>query len=112
MRNVPPRHRSIRAVFDHSWNLLTDSERDTFKKLSLFRGGFRQEAAESVAGTSLGILSALIDKSLLRVDANGRYDIHELLRQYGEEHLNASGEDLEAVRNLHSGYYAEFMHRQ
>jgi predicted ATPase len=91
-RNVPARHRSMRAVFEYSWNLLTDSERDVFKKVSVFRGGFSRDAAEKVAEASLSVLSALVDKSLLQVDAAGRYDIHELLRQYGAEQLNLSDE--------------------
>ena len=84
-RNVPARHRSIRAVFEHSWNLLTDDERCVFKKLSVFRGGFRRDAAEAIGGATLAILSALVDKSLLRVDDSGRYNLHELLRQYAED---------------------------
>jgi len=112
-RNVPARHRSMRAVFEHSWNLLTDAERDVFKKLSIFRGGFRKEAAHAVAGASLSVLSALVDKSLLRVAGSGRYDIHELLRQYGEEQLNLSVEENEQTSDRHCAYFAEFMqHRQ
>jgi predicted ATPase/DNA-binding CsgD family transcriptional regulator len=111
-RNVPPRHRSIRAVLDHSWTLLTEAERAVFTALSMFRGGFRKEAARSVAGASLPMLSALVDKSLLRLSTNGRYDIHELLRQYGEEHLNATPDRREAMRDRHSAFYADFLHRQ
>ena len=62
-------------------------------RLSVFRGGFTREAAEAVAGASLRTLTALVDKSLVRVDANGRYDIHELLRQYAEERLNETGDN-------------------
>jgi predicted ATPase/DNA-binding NarL/FixJ family response regulator len=108
-RNVPPRHRSMRAVFEHSWNLLTASERDAFKKLSVFRGGFPKEAAQSVAGASRGLLAALVDKSLLRVETDGRYTIHELLRQYAEEQLNVSPQAGEAAHNMHASYYVEFL---
>ncbi len=108
-RNAPPRHRSIRAVFEYSWDLLIDTEQDVFKKLSVFRGGFSREAAEIVAGASLGILSALIDKSLLRVDVTGRYELHELLRQYGEERLQESADGWDATCNQHCHYYAQFL---
>ena len=111
-RNAPPRHRNIRAALEQSWNLLTDAEREVFKGLSVFRGGFRIGAAKFVAGATLSILSSLVDKSLLRVKSEGRYDIHELLRQYGEEQLNASPEERELIRDRHSAYYAEFMHQQ
>jgi predicted ATPase len=56
LRDVPVRHRSLRAVFDHSWKLLTDAEQRVFRKLSVFRGGFAREAAEQVAGATLPLL--------------------------------------------------------
>jgi predicted ATPase/DNA-binding NarL/FixJ family response regulator len=112
VRNVPPRHRSIRAVFEESWNLLTDSERDVFPKLSVFRGGFRPEAAEAIAGASLGILSALVDKSLLRVDDTGRYDLQELVRQYAAEQLDQSPQASQMAHDRHASYYKRFTLRQ
>src|SRR5262249_14239169 len=73
-RNVPPRTRNRRAVLEHVWNMLTDTERAVLRKLSVFWGGFRKEASRDVAGATLQILSALVDKSLLRVDSTGRYE--------------------------------------
>jgi len=108
-RNVPARHRSIRAVIDQSWDLLSDDERRVFKKLSVFRGGFRREAAEAVSGASLSLLSALVDKSLLRVDDAGRYDLHELLRQYAEEQLNTRLDEAGPTRESHCLYFLNFM---
>src|SRR6266566_4879978 len=58
-----------------------EDERDVFQKLSVFRGGFTREAAQVVAGASLQMLARLIDQSLVRLNAAGRYDVHELLRQ-------------------------------
>ncbi len=91
-RNVEPRHRTMRAAFAPTWEHLSDDERAVFMKLSVFRGGFTREAAEEVAGASLRTLSTLVDKSLLRVDANSRYDVHELLRQFAEDKLTETGE--------------------
>jgi predicted ATPase/DNA-binding CsgD family transcriptional regulator len=108
-RNIPARHRTMRAALEHSWNLLTSQERDVFKKLSVFRGGFRKEAAQAVAGASLQTLSALVDKSLLRVNADGRYDVHELLRQYGEEQLDLLSEVRDRTHDRYCEYYAEFL---
>lgn len=108
-RNAPARHRNMRIVLEHSWALLTDVERDVFKRLSVFRGGFRKEAAGPVAGATLPMLSALVDKSLLRVNMHGRYDLHDLLRQYAEEKLNADPAARALVQDQHSAYYAEFM---
>ncbi|HEX2619781.1 MAG TPA: AAA family ATPase, partial [Phototrophicaceae bacterium] len=90
--NIDPRHRNIRAVFEPSWTRLPDEARMVFTELSVFRGGFTLEAAEYVARVSRQILALLVDKSLLRLDVNGRYYLHELLRQYGEEHLRGNPE--------------------
>jgi predicted ATPase len=109
-RNVPERHRNMRAVFNHSWQLLTDEERSVFEKLSVFRGGFEREAGDEVAGATLLLMAGLVEKSLLRKLPSGRYDIHELLRQYGEEQLQHSGNAV-ATRDTHSHYYADFMQK-
>jgi predicted ATPase/DNA-binding CsgD family transcriptional regulator len=110
-RNMPSRHRTMRAAFEPTWERLTDEERSVFKKLSVFRGGFTHEAAQVVAGASLRTLAALVDKSLLRVGASGRYDLHELVRQYAEEQLYASDE-AEATRDAYSAFYAAFLQQK
>ena len=107
-RNVELRHRTMRAAFEPTWARLNDQEREVFRKLSVFRGGFTREGAELVADASLHTLSSLVDKSLLRAGESGRFDLHELLRQYAEEQLNLSGK-VEAVHNAHSVFYAEFL---
>ena len=108
-RNVEPRHRTMRAALDQSWRLLSDSEREVFRKLAVFQGRFSREAAAAVASADLPILTALADKSLLRVDKQGRCDLHEMLRQYAGEKLAESPEEHEAVQALHCAYYAAFM---
>jgi predicted ATPase/DNA-binding SARP family transcriptional activator len=112
LQNVPARHRSIRAVFDHSWDLLSVEERSVFRRLSVFQGGFRREAAERVAGASLPLLAALVDKSLLHWRAEGRYELHELLRQYAAENLAEIPEEKEATQDRHGLYYLEFLRQQ
>jgi len=99
-RDVPPRQRSIRAVFDYSWNLLSTDERNVFKCLSVFHGGFSREAAQQVAGASLRTLAALVNKSVLRREPGGRYEIHELLRQYAAEKLDEPETTLMHSRHL------------
>jgi predicted ATPase/DNA-binding CsgD family transcriptional regulator len=105
LRDVPDRHRSIRAVFAYSWGLLHVEEQTVFMKLSVFHGGFTREAAEAVTGASLIILSDLVDKSMLRLNPNGRYDIHELLRQYAEEKLDELHEIHRKTLDQHCEYY-------
>jgi DNA-binding SARP family transcriptional activator/predicted ATPase len=109
LRNVPERHRSLRAVCEHSWRLLSETERDVLLKLSVFRGGFQREAAEEVAGASLLLLSSLLDKSLLQVTAAGRYSMHDLLRHYVAEKLQSVPGGKEKGRAQHGRYYTTFL---
>ena len=109
--DVPPRHLSIRAAFDHSWRLLNNEERVTFSQLSVFRGGFTQEAAAQVLGVRADELLSLLNKSLLAFDrAAGRYQIHELLCQYAQEKLDQTGQ-ADAISDAHMRYYAGLMER-
>ena len=109
LRDFPERHRSIRAVFDQSWEHLTPKERDIFKRLSVFQSGFQREAAEAIAGASVMILTSLVDKSLLRRETDGRFQMHELLRQYAQDRLNANPEESKTVVLNHHDYYAKFL---
>ncbi len=105
--DVPARQRSMRSVFDHSWNLLTDREREALAALSVFRGGFAHEAARQVTGASLRELMGLADRSLVH-RAGGRYEMHELLRQYAADQLRRAEklETAESVHERHNAYYA------
>ncbi len=108
-RDTPSRHRSMRTVFEYSWNLLTEAERDVFKRCSVFRDGFNFVAAQTVTGASLNTLSALVDKSLLRVNAMGRYDMHELLRQYAEAQLELSPAECQQTFTAHCAYFIDYL---
>lgn len=106
--DVPDRHRSIRAVFDYSWGLLNSAEKDVFAALSLFRGGFTREAAETVAGASLRDLANLANKTLVVASpSTGRYAIHELLRQYAEAELALLPARDRDIRDAHADYFAD-----
>ncbi len=112
MRDVPERHRSIRAVFEHSWNLLSEKEQHVLQKLAPFHGGFESQAAQEVAGASPGILSALVNKSLVYKTPTDRYEMHELLRQYAAEKLDEHPQVKDETRDRHCEYYAEFLHQR
>jgi predicted ATPase/tetratricopeptide (TPR) repeat protein len=112
MRDVPARHRSLRAIFEHSWALLSDLEQQVFQQLSVFRGGFTVAGAKEVTGASRAILTRLAYKSLLRLDASGRYYLHQLLRQYAAEKLEQIPELKETTYNRHSRYYSAFLQQQ
>ncbi|HHS96320.1 MAG TPA: tetratricopeptide repeat protein [Chloroflexi bacterium] len=111
-RDIPPRHRSLRAVFDSSWLLLSEEEQRVFRALSVFRGGFSSEAGAFVARSFPTLLVALEEKSLLHRTGPNRYEVHELLRQYAEEKLREHPEEEVEVRDRHCAYYALFLHDQ
>jgi len=112
LRNVPERHRQMQAVFDQSWKLLSPAEQVLFKRLSVFEGSFSVEAARQVADANLPLLAALVDKCLLRREANGRYQIHELLGQYANERLQESPQEAVKIRDLHCVYWLHFLHER
>lgn len=85
--DIESRHQSLKAVFEHTWNLLSEEERRIFKRLSVFRGEFGFSAAQQIAGASLPTVASLVDWSLIRQTSNNLYQSHELLRHYAEQKL-------------------------
>ena len=109
--NLPARHRSLRAVFEHSWRLLDEAEQAAVAALTVFQDAFTVEAAQQVAGVDLSQLSALVDKSFLQRSRPGiRFEMHQLLRQYAAEHLARDAQQQRAVREAHAEYFADFIH--
>jgi predicted ATPase/class 3 adenylate cyclase len=108
-RQVPERHHTLRAVFEASWRLLTVKEQNAFIHLAIFRGGFNRDAAAKVASLSFSMLSNLVNKSLLRRIASGRYEIHPVLKPYAIEKLfNDPAAQMEA-RSQHAFYFADWL---
>ena len=122
---VLPRHRTLRAVIDWSWELLGDAERVLLRRLSVFAGGATLVAAERVcaapglegpaADEVLYLLAALVDKSLVvaeQAEATGepRYRLLETVRAYGVERRHQAGED-QALRRAHAGWFLELAER-
>jgi predicted ATPase/transcriptional regulator with XRE-family HTH domain len=113
LRDVPARHRSLRAVFDASYQRLSAAEQAVFARLAVFRGGGTLAAVQAVTQATLAQLQVLIGASLLSYDAeHGRYTLHELLRQYALEQLSAQGGDEEWTRDQHAAYYLAFVQQQ
>jgi predicted ATPase/class 3 adenylate cyclase len=106
MRDVPERHRSVRATFDKSWELLSGGQQQCLARLTVFRGAFDREAAAAVADAGLRLLSELVSKSLVRRSDFGRYELHELVRQYSAERLAASPGEERGARERHARHYA------
>jgi non-specific serine/threonine protein kinase len=118
-RTAPARHQTLQATIDWSYGLLEDSERVLLDRLSVFAGGFSADAVEAIATSgevdpsqTLGLLSALVDKSLLVAeplkDGNVRYRLQEVVRQYGQVRLEHSGE-LDRLRARHAAFFVDLV---
>jgi len=114
IRTAMPRHQTLQALMDWSYNLLTGSEKTLFRRLAVFAGGWTMEAAERVgvgedieASDVFDLLAHLVDKSLMQVEELGnvaRYRFLETVRQYAMAKLAESGE-ADIVRRRHAEYY-------
>ena len=104
--DVEPRHRSMAAVLDWSWELLGDGERQAVARLSVMRGGFDLDAAAAVAGAGLPQLAGLVDHSLVELGEDGRYGMHELLRQYAAQRLAADPAEQAETRRRHAAWFS------
>ena len=107
MRDLPERHRSLRATLDYAWKLLNPEEKVILSRLSVFRGDFRRKAAEEICGASLATLSSLKGKSLLRRSDRGYYDLHELIKQYAALRLAEDACEDERLKDQHARYFAQ-----
>ncbi|WP_460661110.1 AfsR/SARP family transcriptional regulator [Kribbella swartbergensis] len=117
-RTALPRHQTLRAVVEWSWELLDPDEQAVARRLSLFSGGATLEAAEQVCSDDdlpsesvLGVLASLVDKSLVEAaadDRSVRYRMLETVRAYGAEQLKAAGEH-ERFRQAHTAYFSRLL---
>jgi predicted ATPase/DNA-binding SARP family transcriptional activator len=91
-RTALPRHQTLRAVVDWSWDLISEGERRLWRRFAVFHGGADVTMVERVCDTDVDLLAALVDKSLLVFGADGRYRMLETIREYGLERLAEAGE--------------------
>lgn len=108
-RGVAERHATMRATLDWSYELLTPSEQAAFRTVAIFRGGFDADAAVG-CGLDPVELEALLDKSLVQVDTDGRFSILQTTREYGLERLRDSG-DMHAVALRHAEWFSDLARR-
>ena len=109
VRDLPARHRSMRAVFDTSWQRLLPATQRVFARMSVFRGPFSREAAEAVTGATTKELSRLVNHSLITQTADGLYTLHELLRHYAQEKLAEGAGESESTATRFATYYVDFL---
>ena len=110
-QDLPERQRSLRAVFNSSWSLLSDQEQEALACLTVYKGSFTNPAALAVSGAPYKTLLALLQKAWLQRSQDGRIQIHELQRQYAFEILAGQPELYQRARDAHSTYYAERLSR-
>jgi DNA-binding SARP family transcriptional activator/predicted ATPase len=103
LHNVPERHRSLRAVFNHSWAQLAGNDQHALGRLAVFRDGFSPVASLAVTAISPPQMAQLIDHALVQRLGDDRYQMHELLRQYAWEELDRA--TATAVQQKHALYY-------
>ena len=103
-RGVDPRQQTLRATIEWSYELLDEEERQLFRRLAVFAGGFTLEAAEDVCAAGLDVLQALVEKSLIR-PTNERFSILETIREYAAEQL-AESRDEQHTRLAHAMHFA------
>jgi len=101
-----PEHASLRTVLERSWDLLAPLERQALADLSVFRGGLTRAAAQAVVGVSLPLLASLADKSLLTVDARGRFGMHPVVALFASERLAADPGREQTLRDRHAEHFA------
>jgi predicted ATPase/DNA-binding SARP family transcriptional activator len=107
--NTPARQHSLRATFEYSYNLLSETEGALFRKLSVFRGGFTADAARQVTGSGPPHLVSLLDKSLLQTSPSRRLDVHLTLRNYAAEKLAEMPEEERETQERHGRVYLSFV---
>jgi len=112
IRSLAERHRSVRATFDYSWNLLTSEQQTQLLNTALFQGGFTREAAKRVASLSLSQLIRLVNKSLLWVSTTGRFNWHPLLKAFALEKLEEDTDLKEEVKERFARYYFDLLLEQ
>ena len=110
MPNFQERHRSLEAVITISWQNLSVRQQAVFATLSLFLDGFTPQAAREITGAEPGFLAKLVSRSLLRVNAEGRYSMHEAIRIFAENKLIATAE-FHCYKNRHAQFYAALLSR-
>lgn len=106
--DLPQRHRSLEAIFEHSWELLSLEEQKTLQRLAIFEGGFSKDAAVNVTGASLRSMFSLVNKSLLKRDETGRFSKHLVVEQYSKQRLLGDETLYQELAGKHAEYYRQW----
>lgn len=111
-RDIQERHRSLLAVFDYFWNMLSSGEQEILSRLSIFQRGFTATAAQEIAQAAPFFLDALCGRAYLHRTGPDYYEMHALLRRYSLEKLQENPQLYRATRQLHCQYFMQELQRQ
>ncbi|MEM8859502.1 MAG: protein kinase [Chloroflexota bacterium] len=118
LKQLPERHRSMRAVFAYSWDLLDSEEQDALMKLSLIRDQFTLETAQQIGETTFEVITSLVDKSLVQAFFNedhedtvgGRsYALHEITRHYTRELLSQTTNAWQLAQERYNSWFISLL---
>ncbi len=107
--DIPTRHRSLRAAFDHTWQLLSEEDRRTMRKLAIYRNGFSYQAADRLANADLTMLTSYVEKNILVRMSDNRFLMLETLRTYALENLKSNQKEYENLLDAHSEYFLYYL---
>lgn len=108
-QDIPEKHQNLKAVFDSSWKLLEVPLRRILLDLSVFEGEFSRHDAQVVCNASLSSLAALVDRSLLHRDTDGKFKIHRLVHEFCADLIDPTSLHREEIRDKHLNYYSNFL---
>ncbi len=113
-QDLPPRHQSLHTIFEQSWTLLNQEEREALMKLTVFQGSFSKKASDSITKIPVKTLLSLSNKSMIYRSANGRYERHPLVFEFSLEKAKQHRlkEQLPQLQTEHARYYADFLEDQ
>ena len=106
------KHKSMRAVFQSSWNLLEETHQEYLLALSVFRGGFSRQAAQEISKASITDFAVLMDRSLLRKNARGQFEIHPIVQQFCRELISDQENVWQEIQQKHYLYYSDYLSKR
>ena len=109
--DMPPRHQSLYAAFEHAWHFLSQEEQRVCQRLSIFPHTFTAEAAAHIAHASPLLLKSLVEQSLVQAHVNGRYAMHALWRHFSARKLQLHPNEAEATRRRFAQFYIAYLHQ-
>lgn len=110
-KDIPQKHQSLRVIFDHTWQAMTDSDKNLFSRLAVFQGEFDLQAAQAILDADLPQLNRLIDRSLLKHDQAGGFFMHALAHQFAAEKLMQHKQLFQETSDRFCNHYVDLLLR-